>query len=53
MLPSRYQQSQRTLLDRLRAEYGNTKHSNKLPAAIDLDPDAWLGVGCQTWFPER
>ena len=38
-LTSRHQQSQRTLLDWLRVEYGIEKPSNKL---VDLDYNSWV-----------
>ena len=36
------QQTRRTLLYWLRVGYGIEKPSNKLPAVIELDPDAWV-----------
>ena len=41
-LTSRQQQTQRTLLDWLRVEYGIEKPSNKLLALTDLDSDTWV-----------
>jgi hypothetical protein len=40
-ITSRQQQTQRTLLDWLRVEYGIEKHSNKLLAVANLDSDTW------------
>jgi hypothetical protein len=40
-ISSRQQQTQRTLLDWLRVEYGIEKPSNKLLAVAELDSDAW------------
>jgi hypothetical protein len=42
-LTSRQQQTQRTLLDWLRVEYGIEKPSNKLLALTDLDSNTWVG----------
>ena len=39
---SRQQQTQRTLLDWLRVEYGNEKPNNKLLALTELDSNTWL-----------
>jgi hypothetical protein len=39
---SRQLQPQRTLLDRLRVEYGIEKPSNKLLALTDLDSNTWV-----------
>ena len=41
-LASRQQQTQRTLLDWLRIEYGIAKPSNKLLAPAGLDSDTWV-----------
>ena len=41
-LTSRQQQTQRTLLDWLRVEYGIEKPSNKLLALTDLDSNTWV-----------
>ncbi len=41
-LTSRQQQTQRTLLDWLRVEYGIEKPSNKLLALTELDSDTWV-----------
>jgi SAM-dependent methyltransferase len=41
-LTSRQQQTQRTLLDWLRVEYGIAKPSNKLLALTDLDSNTWV-----------
>ena len=38
----RQQQTQRTLLDWLRVEYGIAKPSNKLLAPTDLDSNTWV-----------
>jgi hypothetical protein len=40
---SRQQQTQHTLLDWLRVEYGIEKPSNMLLAVADLDSDTWVG----------
>jgi hypothetical protein len=40
--PSRQQQTQRTLLDWLRVEYGIGKPSNKLLALTELDSNTWV-----------
>ena len=40
-ITSRQQQTQRTLLDRLRVEYAIEKPSNKLLAVTELDSDTW------------
>ena len=42
-ITSRQHQTQRTLLDWLRVEYGIEKPSNKLLAATELDSDTWVG----------
>jgi len=39
---ARQQQTQRTLLDWLRVEYGIEKPSNKFLARADLDSNTWL-----------
>ena len=39
---SHQQQTQRTLLDWLRVEYGIEKPSNKLLAVTELDSDTWV-----------
>jgi hypothetical protein len=41
-LTSHQQQTQRTLLDWLRVEYGVEKPSNKFLARTELDSDAWV-----------
>jgi hypothetical protein len=41
VITSRQQQTQRTLLDWLRVEYGIEKPSNKLLALTDLDSNTW------------
>ncbi len=41
-LNSRQQQTQRTLLDWLRVEYGIEKPSNKLLALTELDSNTWV-----------
>jgi hypothetical protein len=41
-LAGRQQQTQRTLLDWLRVEYGIEKPSNKLLALTDLDSNTWV-----------
>ena len=41
-LTARQQQTQRTLLDWLRVEYGIEKPSNKLLALTDLDSNTWV-----------
>ena len=38
----RQQQTQRTLLDWLRVDYGIAKPSNKLLALADLDSNTWV-----------
>jgi len=41
-ITSRQQQTQRTLLDWLRVEYGIAKPTNKLLAVTELDSDTWV-----------
>src|ERR1035438_4109398 len=41
-ITSRQQQTQRTLLDWLRVEYGIEKPSNKLLALTELDSNTWV-----------
>jgi hypothetical protein len=41
-ITSRQQQTQRTLLDWLRVEYGIEKPSNKLPSLTELDSNTWV-----------
>ena len=44
-IASDQQQTRRTLLDRLRVEYGIAKPSSRLFALTDLDSGTWVGAG--------